>query len=749
MTGWTAEGDNEKYYIIPSNQLLTPTPLPTSQPIVKPFDCPGAPPTRFTSGMMGVVTSDPGVRVHVSPDVNASLVTPSDSKPTPVGGKGVLPNGSQFKVIGSEPICNQGYVWLHILSRERDTEGYIAENEGMSYSVEPTSAYVTATPQSTLPPRTATPPVVPPSPGSPSSGVTSGLVAYYPFDGDAHDASGNRNDGAVYGATLIEDRFGKPNHAYYFNGLDSHIIVPSSPSLANMKTAMSIAAWIKIDVNADYAVNYDYRHIVSKGATYGNLWADYALGLHSDGSLLWETSSSSNSPARIPMPPPISKGIWHHVTLTFNGGTIRAYLDGVLRKAAQGPYEAIRVSSEPLYIGCRYEKPFVGAFQGSIDDVLITNRVLSDSEIQTIYRSQMSRSQATALPTASPSPSSPLLAGTSGLIAHYPFDGSAEDKSGNGHHGTIHGAQWVEGERRLALEFDGRDDYVRTSGYYDFSSTNQITLVAWMKLTGHTAFDGVLSAYYCCTYRLLVSPQLHPYYNAGTHTDVQVTSFAFHIGEWYQYAMTIMGGKASIFVNGEKVFESPQGVPASLPNIGDGFVIGSGEWSGSSEALNWPMQGDVDEVRIYRRALAEAEIQALYQEMATGATYGNITLVGALDDHYDVDPGLYRLTVKLDGATIYDAAPRIEHGRPYGKQFSNFAELAIPFNVELLKTEGNELEISLDGVRRGYDWFCWDYVVIDDGHRQRRIESGSEWGYSPTGVSVVYSGESRVVRFER
>ena len=45
-----------------------------------------------------------------------------------------------------------------------------------------------------------------------------GLVAYYPFSGNANDKSGNGNNGTVYGASLTTDRNGELNRAYSFNG---------------------------------------------------------------------------------------------------------------------------------------------------------------------------------------------------------------------------------------------------------------------------------------------------------------------------------------------------------------------------------------------------------------------------------------------------------------------------------------------------------------------------------------------------
>ena len=52
---------------------------------------------------------------------------------------------------------------------------------------------------------------------------TDGLVAHYPFNGNANDASTNSNDGTVNGATLTTDRFGNANSAYSFDGVDDDI----------------------------------------------------------------------------------------------------------------------------------------------------------------------------------------------------------------------------------------------------------------------------------------------------------------------------------------------------------------------------------------------------------------------------------------------------------------------------------------------------------------------------------------------
>ncbi len=58
--------------------------------------------------------------------------------------------------------------------------------------------------------------------------VNDGLVAFYPFNGNALDESGNGNHGTVSGSVLTEDRFGKPNNAFLFDGVDDYIEVANT-----------------------------------------------------------------------------------------------------------------------------------------------------------------------------------------------------------------------------------------------------------------------------------------------------------------------------------------------------------------------------------------------------------------------------------------------------------------------------------------------------------------------------------------
>ena len=60
--------------------------------------------------------------------------------------------------------------------------------------------------------------------------LDSGLVAYYPFNGNADDSIGS-NHGYVAGPLQTTDRFGIPGRAYLFDGLDDYIRIPTSPAI--------------------------------------------------------------------------------------------------------------------------------------------------------------------------------------------------------------------------------------------------------------------------------------------------------------------------------------------------------------------------------------------------------------------------------------------------------------------------------------------------------------------------------------
>ena len=87
---------------------------------------------------------------------------------------------------------------------------------------------------------------------NPSCVPTSGLVGWWPFNGNANDESGNGNNGTVYGATLTTDRFGNGNQAYSFDAAQNNYFgIPHNASLNfQSNNTISISIWIKSTISS-------------------------------------------------------------------------------------------------------------------------------------------------------------------------------------------------------------------------------------------------------------------------------------------------------------------------------------------------------------------------------------------------------------------------------------------------------------------------------------------------------------------
>ena len=221
--------------------------------------------------------------------------------------------------------------------------------------------------------------LTPVSPDTPSglgtkSTLADGLVAYYPFDGNANDESGNGNHGIVFGALLAGDRFGNPESAYCFDGVDDRVDVESNSHLDFGTAGFSISGWFKTN----------YVHTDSNGKSlldkYPQRGKPWTIRLHTDGTLrfLCDESVYSNVP--------VNDDLWHHFVALRSESTIKLFIDGELQGTASSTSSATNL--RPLCFGCVHW-PSGGIsrfFKGTLDDVRIYNRALSDVEIQSLHR---------------------------------------------------------------------------------------------------------------------------------------------------------------------------------------------------------------------------------------------------------------------------------------------------------------------------------------------------------------------------
>jgi Concanavalin A-like lectin/glucanases superfamily len=220
---------------------------------------------------------------------------------------------------------------------------------------------------------------------------TNGLVAYYPFNGNANDESGNGNHGTVNGATLTTDRFGNANRAYNFNGTTDFIDVADSPTL-DVTSELTLSVWInEFSANLNVSQSAYNGRIIEKG--YAGQNNGYLLD--AVGSI--NSNPCSNTATTIKTRFIAGVGVmgnscysfnnWHHLIATFNQGLLKVYIDGVLDVSYNGTVSTIPTNNLPLRIGYTQGAAGCGCeyFRGEIDDIRIYNRALSESEVQQLY----------------------------------------------------------------------------------------------------------------------------------------------------------------------------------------------------------------------------------------------------------------------------------------------------------------------------------------------------------------------------
>jgi len=221
-------------------------------------------------------------------------------------------------------------------------------------------------------------------------------VAYYPFDGNANDASGNANNGVAANVTTGTNRFGATGSACQFDGSSSSVTIPSLAS-TNL-SAMTLSAWVK-----PMSVPPVQASIINKWATFTGPLGDYALLLLGDLRPHFGNGRQSSSLV-ITSTNALSLGQWYHVVVTLDAaGTATMLVDGVV-KAKGYVSPLLPPATEPVRIGYMVTAggSRVDTFDGSIDDVRIYNRALSDVEVQQLhaYESQPSCAPHPATATA-------------------------------------------------------------------------------------------------------------------------------------------------------------------------------------------------------------------------------------------------------------------------------------------------------------------------------------------------------------
>jgi len=211
----------------------------------------------------------------------------------------------------------------------------------------------------------------------PNPPTTNGLIAYYPFNGNANDESGNSLNGSLLGATLTTDRKGIANRAYYFNGSSSYIRILHN-ALLNLPN-FTIALWVNVERYSGSTAESGF--IFSKGI-YPNYNYQLSAGNLSRTNTFNSTTTINNNQTSLISTNTFNTGTWYLLVTVNDGSNLKIYVNMV--QYGSIPIGQSDTNNNDIHIGS-YEGDTRWFFKGKIDDIRVYNRALSETEIQQIF----------------------------------------------------------------------------------------------------------------------------------------------------------------------------------------------------------------------------------------------------------------------------------------------------------------------------------------------------------------------------
>jgi hypothetical protein len=436
------------------------------------------------------------------------------------------------------------------------------------------------------------------------STLTNGLVAYYPFNGNANDGSGNGNNGIVVGAKLTIDRYGNGNSAYEFDSVS--YINGDCSKFPSGDTKRTISFWYKSkNLGTGLSTNVLGYGGKACGQSFFVNFENVDIGNNYRGK--YEVQGHCLNFRNYTSYPTPSNDTWHQITITYDSSKIRFYNNGLLVYTSTTTSLNTFVDGKKYFIGripttdgsSLYSEPTIyKGFYGTLDDVRLYNRALDSAEVLSLYNSEK-----------------PVTLST-GLVAYYPFDGNANDSSGNKLNGSVKGATLTSdrfGNANNAYNFNGSGNFIEVADDPKLNLQNtDFTLSAWI-LPSDNQGNHIL-------YKGQSSGDSYPKYLFSWYQD----KYSFHVngpglvgGTWANsnsnkvtdWQMSVVVKKDSlvyIYVNGalstKTIFKTTiQDTKGYNLRIGGAEPGGAGWW-----------KGKLDDIRIYNRALDSTEVIDLY-----------------------------------------------------------------------------------------------------------------------------------------
>jgi len=415
--------------------------------------------------------------------------------------------------------------------------------------------------------------------------------------GQIKDNSGDGNDGTTNGGMTNDQSAaeGRVGQALSFDGSDDYIDVGGA-DFYDLTAPFSVSGWVNI--HKDLSENDVFGKYND-----GNGWI---FRKYNNVLQLWFDGNGHASKA---YNPPTNE--WEHWGATWDGSQVKYYVNGALFDSVSTT-DTVKSSGNTLKLGQRGDRSNDNDFDGTIDDARIYNQTLTANEIQRIYNATR----------PSPINTSRTDRLTDGLVGFWSMNGQdvdlsdsaaeVKDTTSNGNDGDAkNGASPAIGKLGQGFGFDGEDDYIAVADSNSLDIKDAITVSAWVKYSSLNKWD-----------RILGKRGSTRSYSLGRDNNTNEYSFALKLesgdrkgitsntkittNQWRHIVGVWNGSTMKLYVDGTK--ESVRSFAGTLISNASNLNIGRNGDDGGYE-----LDGDIDNVRIYDRALSGDEVEKLYR----------------------------------------------------------------------------------------------------------------------------------------
>lgn len=467
-------------------------------------------------------------------------------------------------------------------------------------------------------------------------------VAYYPFNGNANDASGNSLNGTIIGSpTFTTDRFGNANSAIAFNGNTANRVEVADNALLRQPN-ITITAWVKVNTASGSIQTFvdkplspctaDSWHFGTENSNF-SAWLFRTTGC---GDLVQATS-------------PLAINTWAYVAMTADASNqqLKLYINGSL-VSTQAYAGTISYDNNAMYIGVSLENNANNyPLNGAIDELKIYSTILTAAQIEKEY--------------------SPV---TPAPVAQYNFNGNVNDISGNNLHGTIIGSPAFIADRfgntNRAISFNGNVANRVEVADNALLRPEAVTIAAWINLAIGSGIQ------------TFVDKPLSPCYNDSWHFGTEGSNFSTWVSRstscgdfsqvtwplplntWVHMAATAdpISHQLKLYFNG--VLSSTTSYSGAIPYDNNVMLFGAAL---ENNGLAFPMNGALDDVMIFNTALTATQVLGVFNGEACNGIDDDSD--GMIDETCTPTVSIANKTIVEGNSGISQVSMRITLNHPY------------------------------------------------------------------------------------